>query len=221
MESNGIIDNSAWRNMAPSVVPGTLAFPSECFPMFAKARRVLELGCGSGTELQALARRTGAECVGVDLNGAAFAQACPGVSLLRHDARLPLPAEGAFDLIIAKAFLTCLATRAEHLAVLKNARALASPCCTLLVMDFLQNWDHPLYRQRYGDGLASGLECGSFAAPASGGCPGYTAHHFAKEELAELVCESGFAIDSLATLLVTTRSGNAIEGFVMIAHAKV
>lgn len=126
---------------------------------------------------------------------------------------------GPFDLILAKAFLTCLATREEHLAVLKNAHALASPCCTLLVMDFLQNWDHPLYLQRYEDGLASGLERGSFAAPASGACPGYTAHHFAREELAELMRESGFAIDSLTPLPVTTRSGNAIDGFVLIAHA--
>lgn len=91
MESNGNINDSAWRNMAPSVVPGTLAFPAECLPMFDKARRVLELGCGSGAELQALARRSGAECAGVDLNGGAFDQARPGFRLLRHDARLPLP----------------------------------------------------------------------------------------------------------------------------------
>jgi len=213
----------AWKNMPSRTIPGTLCFPDWCVEAFAGKRRMLEIGCGPKGGLAPLAVQTGVEYCGADINPQAVAEAgaaWPQFRFFTHDATHAFPEDaGRFDLVIMKAFMTCLPTRAEHLAVLANVRSVASDGCLLAIMDFFQNWDVPLYKARYEDGLSRGLERGTFAAPANAFSPGYNAHHFGRDELEELLRKTGWEPERVEAMPVVTRSGNRINGFALVGSA--
>lgn len=222
-DASGAFENGAWRNMSAKTIPGTLSFPAWCVERFAGRRRILEIGCGPHGGLATLAAQMNAEFCGVDINPQAVADSCllwPDFCFVAHDASQAFPlCIGQFDVIAMKAFMTCLPTRAEHLAVLSNARRVAADGCILAIMDFLQNWDVPLYKARYEGGLAQGLERGTFSAPSNALTSGYKAHHFTSDELDGLMRESGWKIERFEPLPVVTRSGNRINGFALLAKA--
>ena len=210
--------------MPSKTIHGTLRFPDWCLSSFAGSRRMLEIGCGPKGGLSELAIEIGAEFCGMDINNQAVADTGNhqrGVRFVAHDARLTFPADiGIFDLVVMKAFLTCLPTRDEHIKVLRNARVHAAENAQLAVMDFLQNWDNPIYKARYDEGMSASLERGSFAAPANAFTAGYAAHHFSQDEAVGLMRESDWNIQRMETVPVVTRSGNRINGFVILALAE-
>jgi hypothetical protein len=220
-DASGNSQNGAWAAMPAKTIPGTLAFPDWCVEAFAGKRRMLEIGCGPHGGLAPLAAQIEAEFSGTDINPQAVAGSCaawPRFRFFTHDAVQPFPLDaGCFDLIAMKAFMTCLPARAEHLAVLANARKVATDGCLLAVMDFLQNWDVPLYKTRYEEGIAHGLERGTFAAPANAFTAGYNAHHFERVELKELLRETGWNLKRIEAVPVVTRSGNRVSGFALLA----
>jgi SAM-dependent methyltransferase len=214
-----------WEKMAPGEIPGTLTLPPEALACVNLAESLLEFGCGpEGGAAQLILAGKG-RYRGLDVNAQSVLAATrkfadePRAEFLCRDACLPPPDGKTFDLILAKAFFTCLPSGAEHFSALRTARESAAKGGRLIVMDFLQDWNHPLYRARYEEGERLGLERGSFRAPALGNSPGYTAHHFAEEELESLTQKSGWNITRWSTLPVRTRSGNRASGFTMMADA--
>jgi SAM-dependent methyltransferase len=214
-----------WETMAPGEIPGTLALPSHARSLLKNAESLLEFGCGPEGGAAELALAEKGLYRGLDVNAPSIAAASrkfagePRAEFLCRDACLPPPDARKFAVILAKAFFTCLDRSAQHLAALRTARASAAKGTLLIVMDFLQDWNHPLYRVRYEEGARLGLEKGSFQAPPLPNSPGYVAHHFTREELENLARESGWKISHFETLPVRTRSGNRATGFFLIADA--
>lgn len=211
--------------MTPGEIPGTLALPPEALACVNLAESLLEFGCGPEGGAAQLVLAGKGRYRGLDVNEESILAATrkfadePRAEFLCRDACLPPPDARRFDTILAKAFFTCLPSGAEHLAALRTARASAANGGHLIVMDFLQDWSHPLYRARYEESERLGLERGSFRAPALGSSSGYTAHHFAREEMESLAQKSGWKITRWSTLPVRTRSGNRATGFTMMADA--
>ena len=207
-----------WREFEPTLIPSTLKPPEEFMTAMQLARRILDIGCGAGSDIQGIGR-AGASWVGMDINPGVIAAAerkhRERTSFIVHDARQPFPAIGKVDLFLLKGMLTCLPSRREQLEVLRNARACAAKRRLFVVADFLQNWDIPSQRSRYLSGRRAGLEKGTFVVRYNpSAAPAYLAHHFDFHELKDLVCQAGLALASFRITSVRTRSGNEIKGFV-------
>jgi SAM-dependent methyltransferase len=215
----------AWEEMTPGEIPGTLVLPAEALACVNHAESLLEFGCGPEGGAARLVLAGKGRYRGFDVNAQSILAATqkfadePRAEFLCRDACQPPPDRKRFDLVLAKAFFTCLPSGAEHFSALRTARASTANGARLIVMDFLQDWNHPLYRARYEEGERLGLERGSFRAPALGSSPGYVAHHFSREELERLTQKSGWKITQWSTLPVRTRSGNRATGFTMVADA--
>lgn len=201
-----------WDNT--SSVPSTLDLDPRVKAYLRPDDRIVDLGCGPGRMLAALARE-GRRVVGVDRNlsalGAAQGQ---GLAVARADlARLPF-GPNAFDAAILHAVLTTVPTPAERLRVL--AEAVRVGCRVLCLADFLRNDDLPYYQARYEAGLAETGEPGSFWVREAGRIL-YQAHHFTVDELSGLLGLAGWTVAHLATPTVRTRSGNRVTGVVLAA----
>jgi len=130
--------------------------------------RLLDVGCGLGTSVDALRRSLGLRAIGLDL--AAPAGVAPPIPRLRADARLLPIAEGALDAVLLECVLSIVLGRE---AVLREcARALA-PGGKLVVSD--------LYARQRRDGSPVGLgPCG--------------AELLSREAMLRLVAASGFDV---------------------------
>ena len=211
-----------WQQMPLCMIPSTLPVPEEVLTAACVANRVLDVGCGVGSVAAELNMEALAAWVGVDVNRAAIHAARktlpPHTRFIEHDVRQPLSGVGQFDLVLFKGILTCLPTQKEQLQVLRNAVARGAKQRVFVVVDFLQNWDHPVYRRRYEHGLRAGLEKGTFLVrDTKAPVPAYLAHHFEYPELIRLLTASGLCLVCSRNIPVRTRSGNETVGFVLIA----
>lgn len=185
---------------------------------------LLDMGCGDGRILAELDERVrglggtgpgdaGPPWAGVDVNPPSLAagreRGLPRTAFVRADlARLPFAGK-SFDYGILHAVLTTLDTPGARRAVLSEAaRVLARG---LTISDFLLTPEAPLYRERYERGLRETGEWGTFRV-MDGDRYLYTAHHYALEELENLLSEAGFARIGLKRIASRTRSGNLING---------
>ncbi|MFZ5813129.1 MAG: class I SAM-dependent methyltransferase [Thermodesulfobacteriota bacterium] len=202
-------------------VPSSLVVDPAFADLIGPGASVVDLGCGDGRTLAALAEcvgRGGKSWAGVDVNLEALARArdrgLPRTGFVRADiAALPF-ADERFDYGIMHAVLTTLVTPADRRAVLAETfRVLRRG---LYVSDFLLTPEQPLYRDRYDRGLAETGERGTFRV-MEGDRYLYTAHHFSEEELRELFAGAGFPRVSLRRAKSPTRSGKVINGAIVLA----
>jgi SAM-dependent methyltransferase len=214
-----------WKAMGR--VPSSLEPDPDFVGRLDPQATVLDLGCGDGRTLAALAAATGRLgapgqrrplWAGADANAPSLAAArernLPDTALLQADlARLPL-ADGSFDYGVMHAVLTTLDTPGARQAVLAEAaRVLA---VGLSFSDFLLTPEIDLYRERYEQGLAETGEQGTFRV-MDGGRHIYTAHHYRLEELHDLFSQAGFFRLDMRCVRSRTRSGNVINGVVGMA----
>jgi ubiquinone/menaquinone biosynthesis C-methylase UbiE len=88
----------------------------------------------------------------------------------------------------------------------------------LYLVEFGQNWHLKLYRSRYIQDFPITKEEGSFLALNSHkGEIEYIAHYFSEKELVCLLVNCGFDIDYFRIGELKTRTGNNINGFVIVA----
>jgi SAM-dependent methyltransferase len=210
-----------WRRMPPQFIPGSLPLPEEFLAAAPLARRILDVGCGTG--VAADEANSVAAWLGIDINSAAIRTARKvrrrNVKFLIHDARQPLRGLRTFDLILLKGVLTCLPTHEEQLSVLRNTVQRAATRRVIVIIDFLQNWTDARYKRRYDLGERRGLEKGTFFARDNAIPTGsYLAHHFEYPELVRLLTAAGLRSVCFREVPVRTRSGNKIHGFVLTAE---
>lgn len=88
----------------------------------------------------------------------------------------------------------------------------------LYLVEFGQTWHQAEYRRRYLADQAVTGELGSFVARDERGVALYVARHFSQQEIVELVYGAGLDIARFRHRELTTRSGNVIDGFELIAR---
>lgn len=108
----------------------------------ASPKRILEIGCGTGTNLANLAVAfPNAEILGVDLSESMLSKAQgkvkkhgPRVAVMHHEYRGPIPGQDPFDLILVSYCLSMINPGLEH--VLELCREDLQPLGHVAVVDF-------------------------------------------------------------------------------------
>jgi len=140
----------------------------------AAGERVLEVACGTGVQLAALARANpGGETIGVDLSRAMLAQAraragqLPGVAVREADA-LALPFEDASFDVVVNAYMLDLMPREDIPRALAEQRRVLRPGGRLVLSNMTKG-QRPLHRvwdALYARGIDVTANCrGVLAAP--------------------------------------------------------
>ena len=140
----------------------------------AAGERVLEVACGTGVQLAALARANpGGETIGVDLSRAMLAQArararqLPGVAVREADA-LALPFEDASFDVVVNAYMLDLMPREDIPRALAEQRRVLRPGGRLVLSNMTKG-QRPLHRvwdALYARGIDLTANCrGVLAAP--------------------------------------------------------
>lgn len=130
---------------------------------------------------------------------------------------LPFSAQ-KFDLVVMQAVLTSVPDARERKKIIREAWRVLKPEGYLYLVEFGQNWHLKLYRSRYLQDFPITKEEGSFLALNSHtGEIEYIAHHFSEKELVCLLVNCGFDIDYFRIEELKTRTGNNINGFVIVA----
>ena len=131
-------------------------------------------------------------------------------------AALPF-ANDIFDIAIMQAFLTTITTKEERNIILRETCRVLKPQGFLYLADFGQTWHLKLYRERYVNDLPLTKEEGSIIAyDQETREAAYIAHHFTEKELVFLLVENGFEIEFFKNDQFTTRTGNRVNGFVVV-----
>ena len=225
-----VLSDSVWRNYSRQRIPGTLELFPVFYQFFQPDFRILDLGCGSGRICLNLADQGYSRVTGLDINQHGLAGARtealglapnPAPFFVLGDAQaMPFP-NSLFQGLIMQAVLTTIVdAEKRRLIAAEVARVLGSQG-RLYLAAFGQTWTSPLYRARYEAGLAQGLPPGTFTAPNSQtGQPEYLARHFTKEELSDLWRGAGLVTEYYEQQVFVTRTGNQINGHVMVLSKK-
>jgi ubiquinone/menaquinone biosynthesis C-methylase UbiE len=129
---------------------------------------------------------------------------------------LPFP-DASFDLAVMQAFLTTITTKEDRAGIIREACRVLEPGGHLYLADFGQTWHSKLYRERYISDLPLTQEEGSIIAyDMETGKVAYIAHHFTEKELVLLLVENGFEIEFFRNDEFMTRTGNRVNGFVIV-----
>lgn len=218
-----------WENVCRENLPSSLDLDPVIYEYLQQDYKILDIGCGFGKVSLQLAT-LGYSVTGIDLNPEAIKFSKTGVKTLysgdnrvreaefqvANASKLPFSDE-SFEFAIMQAFLTSVPTH-ERKKIIKEAYRILKQAGYLYLVDFTQNWHLKLYRDRYLKDFLITREEGSFLAldPETGEVE-YVAHHFSEKELVCLLVNCGFEIDYFKIEELKTRSGNKINGFVIVA----
>ena len=191
------------------------------FSRFAEHERILDIGCNTGKLAIYLAKR-GYDVFGADLSFNAVATAsaeCKEACGWVNASATYLPfAKQSFDVVILEAILTLVPKIEDRHKILLEANRMLSPGGFLYISDFAQNWQIPLYRERYNEDFELTGEQGLFIIRNEDGSEKFRAKHFSRREIVELVVKTGFEVESLRTVPVRTLTDNEIDGHQVIAR---
>jgi ubiquinone/menaquinone biosynthesis C-methylase UbiE len=222
-----IFSAPVWSSYKVELIPSTTQVASELLQGLPVLRNVVDIGCGTGGGVAALAQIASDSIIGVDVNREAIHRAhvrttgLHGAGFLAADANgLPFE-DNTFDLAIAQALFTVIPTRAERGAIVEQVRRVVQPGGFFYVGDFLQDLTSPRYRQRYEVGYELTGEYGTFPVEDAAGGIAYFAHHFAEDELVEHVENFGFFVIKSAITSLKTYSGHKIRGMSLVAQLKI
>ncbi|MBE7190329.1 class I SAM-dependent methyltransferase [Jatrophihabitans endophyticus] len=172
----------------------------------AEGQRVLDVGCGTGTLLEA-ADSAGAAAVGVDISPAMVAAASarvPAAAVLLGDAQdMPIAAAAPgppFDRVVSRFGVMFFA---DPVAAFANLRAAAAPGASLVFACWRRHDENPMFTLG-SDVLAARLD--PPPPPPEAGEPGPTA--FAdRDRLARVLSDAGWASPDITALDVTLDHG--------------
>ena len=126
--------------------------------------------------------------------------------------------DNSFTFGIMQAFLTTIPNESDRKSVFSEASRVICPEGYLYIAEFTQSWNIPKYEKRYLSAIAEGYEKGNIPVKnLKTGELDYIARHYTEEELSALLTTANFQIESLQVENFTTRTGNIINGVVIIA----
>lgn len=211
---------SKWQQYAGTDLPSS----TDLFPIFyryaRKDARILDVGCGYGKTVLRLFGEGFAGIHGIDVNTS-------GIQVARETARqlgyhalvaqlqvanalsIPYP-DAYFDSIITQAFWTSILPH-ERAAVCQEITRLLKEGGMFYIAAWAQNWDLPIYRERYLDGMNKGLGEGAFEVkdPQTGAVK-YIAYHYTDEQINDLCSQAGFTLQDYQYVKATTQTGSLI-----------
>lgn len=216
-----------WKHTKANTIPTTVKLQQAFYQYAIHGDKVIDIGCACGDVCDKLAS-AGFDVIGVDINPEALRQADLSSKEKEHlrdpfflqaDASLLPFANDTFDIAIMQAFLTTVATKEVRHRIVREACRVLKPGGHLYLADFGQTWHMKLYRERYINDLPITKEEGSIIAyDQKTGDKAYISHHFTEKELVFLLIENGFEIEFFRNEEFTTRTGNKINGFVVMGR---
>lgn len=215
-----------WEKFTGKKIPSSVKLYPIIYKYLKKNYKILDIGCGYGKICIQLALK-GHFVEGIDINKSGIEEAKQTAKKLNltnklkfrvGDAtRLPYPNE-TFDIAIMQALLTAIVNKEDRNKIMKEAFRVLKPTGYLYLAEFGQTWHSDIYRERYLKDLPITKEEGSFLAyNKETGEVDYIAHHYTEKELVFLLINNGFKIDYFKIEKFTTRSGNKVNGFVIVA----
>lgn len=222
--------DTAWKHFKGKKVPSTLELDDKFFKIIPKGSKILDFACGWG-RLAFRLQKYGYNIVGFDINPDLIEIARKlskktnqiyrtSASFDIADARsLPYP-NASFDVCLIQAFMTALIKPKDREKVMDEAQRVLKEGGILYLADFEQNWEDPLYRERYIRDFPKTGEKGTFIVTEDGtqGSPEiFRAHHYTERELTELV-EPRFEVEMFKRTTLKTYHGNRTKGFVIMAR---
>jgi ubiquinone/menaquinone biosynthesis C-methylase UbiE len=216
-----------WKHAKAKAIPATVQLQSVFYEYTCPGDRVLDIGCACGDVCDKLAS-AGFDVTGVDINPEALRQADLSSKEKAHlrdpfflqadAAALPF-ANDIFDIAIMQAFLTAVTTKEVRHRIIREACRVLKPGGFLYLADFGQSWHLKLYRERYINDLPITKEEGSIVAyDQKTGEKAYISHHFTEKELVFLLIENGFELEFFRNEEFTTRTGNKVNGLVVVGR---
>ena len=216
-----------WKSIDGSKIPTTIELDPVIYRYIPPGARILDVGCGTGKVSITMASR-GFLVTGVDVNAEALqmarssaeSQEFPQIPLFTQTDALHLPfPDEAFELAIMQAFLTTIVSKDDRAMIVREACRVLKPQGYLYLADFGQTWHSKTYRERYINDLPVTKEEGSIVAyDEKTGEVAYIAHHFTEKELVFLLLENGFEIEFFKRDEFVTRTGNRLNGFVVVGR---
>lgn len=214
-----------WQHTTAKSIPSTVKLHSVFYDYAHPGDGVLDIGCGCGDVCDQLVS-AGFDVMGVDINPEALKQASLSSKakvhlgnpfFLQADATTLPFANETFDVAIMQAFLTTITTKEGRSKLIREACRILKPQGYLYLADFGQTWHSKEYRERYINDLPITKEEGSIIAyDQETREAAYIAHHFTEKELVFLLVENGFEIELFKNDKFTTRTGNRVNGFVVV-----
>lgn len=224
------MSKSYWETVSGKNIPSSLELYPVVHSYLQKGYKILDVGCGFGKISLELAS-LGYSVTGIDMNTEAVKLSKAAAKSLSLDRKIEgraefnvgnasyLPfRESSFDFTVMQAFLTSVPDLQERARIIQETFRVLKPEGYLYIVEFGQNWHLKLYRKRYIQDFAITKEEGSFLAlnPETEDVE-FIAHHFSEKELVFLLVDCGFEIDYFRVEKLKTRTGNIINGFVVMA----
>jgi len=214
-----------WIGIQARNIPATIELDSVIYGYIHPGCRILDIGCANGKVSIPLASQ-GHSVTGVDINTDVLrmaqsfsdSQECSLRSMFVKATATVLPfPDASFGLTVMQAFLTTITTKEDRARIIREACRVLEPGGHLYLADFGQTWHSKLYRERYINDLPLTQEEGSIIAyDRETGEVAYIAHHFTEKELVLLLVENGFEIEFFRNDEFVTRTGNRVNGFVIV-----
>ncbi len=221
------IQSEKWKLFDGGHVPSSLHISHLLFDYINKDSHILDLGCGEGRAIIELFEKGYDAITGTDINAQSLNNAVKRLKTHAPAGNLPqLAVSDAYSLPFRNECFDCVVTHAFWTTIIgaENRAAVACEIFRVLrndgilyISDFARNDDKPLYRKRYEEGKAMGYEEGTFEAAGVSASQTYLAHHYTIEEIEDFTRVAGLKMQRWSLQVVTTRSGNKIDGHVAIA----
>ncbi|MDK2832847.1 MAG: hypothetical protein PWQ75_2599 [Methanolobus sp.] len=214
-----------WSSLEGKNIPATLELDPVIYQYTKPGCHILDIGCGAGKVSVPLASQ-GFTVTGADINTEALemaesfsrSQECHHLTLFLKANATSLPfADSVFDVSIMQAFLTTIPSKEDRARIIREVCRVLKSEGRLYLADFGQTWHSEIYRERYLRDLPATKEEGSFFAyDQKTGKVAYIAHHFTEKELVLLLLENGFEVEFFKRDTFVTRTGNRVNGFVVV-----
>ncbi len=216
-----------WGGLEVKSIPATIKLDPIIYNYTSPKCKILDIGCSAGNTSVPLASQ-GFSVTGIDINGEALKMAasfsktndCSQIPLFAQSDATHLPFQKeTFNIAIMQAFLTTVISKEDRRKIIREACRVLKPGGHLYLADFGQTWYSKIYRERYINDLPITKEEGSIAAyDEVTGELAYIAHHFTEKELVLLLVENGFELDLFKRDEFVTRTGNLVNGFVVLGN---
>lgn len=219
-----------WKHTKANAIPATVKLQQVFYKYAIHGDKVIDLGCACGDVCEQLAS-AGFDVTGVDVNPEALKQGVLSSKenepmgnpfFLQADAATLPFANDIFDIAIMQAFLTTITAKDGRSKIIREACRVLKPGGYLYLADFGQTWHLKMYRERYINDLPITKEEGSIIAyDQKTGEKAYISHHFTEKELVFLLIENGFEIEFFRNEEFMTRTGNRVNGFVVVGKKRL